>query len=67
MTANEKSSPENTVVAAPEGAAQELLEHRDLQNAQIMSMMHVWDNPEDDVWNDPNIPGWDVNTSVSNQ
>ena len=49
------------------GAAQELLEHRDLQNAQIMSMMHVWDNPEDDVWNDPNIPGWDVNTSVSNQ
>lgn len=66
MTANEKSSPENTVVAAPEGAAQELLEHRDLQNAQIMSMTHVWDNPDDDVWNDPDIPGWDVNTSGPN-
>jgi len=32
--------------------AQELLEWRDLQNAQIDSMMHVWDNPEDEVWND---------------
>lgn len=32
--------------------ALELLEWRDLQNAQIESMMHVWDNPEDEVWND---------------
>ena len=39
-------------------AAQELLEWRDLQNAQIDSMMHVWDNPEDEVWNDPDIPDW---------
>jgi hypothetical protein len=46
-------------------AAQELLEHRDLQNALIDSMMDVWDNPEDEVWNDPDIPGWDVNTSGS--
>ena len=32
--------------------AQELLEWRDLQNTQIDSMMHVWDNPEDEAWND---------------
>ena len=32
--------------------AQELLELRDLQNAQIDSMKHVWDNPEDECWND---------------
>lgn len=32
--------------------AQELLEWRDLQNAQIDSMMHVCANPEDEVWND---------------
>jgi hypothetical protein len=32
--------------------AQELLEWRDLKNAQIDSMMHVWDNPEDERWND---------------
>jgi hypothetical protein len=31
--------------------ALELLEWRDLQNAQMDSMMHVWDNPEDEVWN----------------
>lgn len=31
---------------------QELLEWRDLQNAQNDSMTHVWDNPEDEVWND---------------
>ena len=61
MTTNKRSQPENTSDATPEDAAQELLEHRDLQNAQILSMMDVWDNPEDDVWNDPDIPGWDVN------
>jgi hypothetical protein len=32
--------------------ALELLEWRDLQNAQMDCMMHVWDNPEDEVWND---------------
>jgi hypothetical protein len=31
---------------------QELLEWRDLQNAQIESMKHVWDNPDDERWND---------------
>ena len=55
---NHKKPPENTGDAAPEAAAQELLEWRDLQNAQIDSMMHVWDNPEDEVWNDPDIPAW---------
>lgn len=35
--------------------AQELLEWRDLQNAQMTAMVHVWDNPEDDCWND--LPG----------
>lgn len=49
---NEKSSPENAGDAAPEDAEQELLEHRDLQDAQIVSMMHIWDNPEDDRWTD---------------
>lgn len=32
--------------------AQEMLEWHDLQNAQIDSLKHVWDNPEDDIWND---------------
>ena len=32
--------------------AQDLLAWRDLQNAQIDAMMHVWDNPQDEVWND---------------
>ena len=32
--------------------AQELLEWRDLQAAQMISMTHVWDNPEDERWND---------------
>lgn len=32
--------------------AQERLEWRDLQNAQIDSMKHVWDNPKDECWND---------------
>jgi len=45
----------------PSNNEQELLEWRDLQNAQIESMMHVWDNPEDECWNDvpldePNKP-----------
>lgn len=31
---------------------EELAQWRDLQNAQIDSMQHVWDNPEDEVWND---------------
>jgi len=31
--------------------AQELLEWYDLQNAQIDSMKHVWDNPDDECWN----------------
>ena len=30
---------------------QELLEHRDLQNAQQTVMDHIWDNDEDEVWN----------------
>lgn len=49
---NNRKPPENTGDAAPEDAGQELLEWRDLQNAQIISMMHVWDNPQDEVWND---------------
>jgi hypothetical protein len=32
--------------------AQEILEWRDLQAAQIISMTHVWDNPEDECWNE---------------
>lgn len=36
----------------PDLDAQELLEWRDLQAAQIISMTDVWDNPEDERWND---------------
>lgn len=35
-----------------DSGAQELLERRYLQNAQMTSMSHVWDNPEDEIWND---------------
>ncbi len=35
--------------------AQELLEWRDLQDAQIVALADVWDNAEDDCWND--LPG----------
>lgn len=41
--------------AAPEDedmALNELMEHRDLQNAQVKSMAHIWDNPADERWND---------------
>ncbi len=47
-----------TNIVPPDDAAdqeldvQELLEWRDLQNAQIESMKHVWDNPQDECWND---------------
>ena len=37
---------------AAEDDSQERLKWRDLQNAQITAMRHVWDNPEDEVWND---------------
>lgn len=30
---------------------QELAEHRDLQDAQQIVMNHIWDNDEDEVWN----------------
>ena len=47
------TQPKPTDEANPQELdAQELLEWRDLQNAQIDSMMHVWDNPEDECWND---------------
>lgn len=52
MTANQKQPSESTGEEAPACDDQELLEWRDLQNAQIDSMQHVWDNPEDEVWND---------------
>ena len=47
--------------------AQELVEWRDLQNAQATSLMHVWDNPEDECWNNPDIPGWDGNLLSPNR
>ena len=43
--------------AAPDDedmALNELLEHRDLQNAQAGSMASIWDNPADERWN--NLP-----------
>ena len=33
-------------------ALNELMEHRDPQNAQVGSMAHIWDNPADERWND---------------
>ena len=56
MTTNEKSSPKNTGDAAPEDAAQKWREWRDLQNAQIVSTTHIWDNPDNEVWNDIELP-----------
>jgi hypothetical protein len=32
--------------------AQEPREWHDLQNAQMSAMADIWDNPEDEVWND---------------
>ena len=40
--------------------SEELAQWHDLQNAQIISMMHVWDNPEDDCWNDVPLSADDV-------
>ena len=37
-------------------ALNELMEHRDLQNAQAGSMAHIWDNPADERWNDLPLP-----------
>ncbi len=72
MTTNEKPSSDNTSEAAADDAAQELREHHDLQNAQIISIMHVWDNPEGEVWNDIESPnasalqqGCDVNAAAT--
>ena len=30
----------------------EVLKWRDLQNAQMLSLADIWDNPEDERWND---------------
>ena len=46
-------------------ALSELMEHRDLQNAQVKSMAHIWDNPEDERWN--NLPLIASEASVSGQ
>ena len=59
------TTPVRSQHPAPIPESEELAQHHDLQNALIDSMMDVWDNPEDEVWNDPDIPGWDVNTSES--
>ncbi len=42
---------------APDPNEHEELEWRELQNAQIVTMMHVWDNPEDECWNDIPLDG----------
>ena len=45
--------------ATPEDAdmtLSELMEHRDLQNAQVGSMAHIWDNAADERWNDLPVP-----------
>lgn len=39
----------------PESDTKELLEWHDLQNAQIDSMLEVWDNPEDEIWNHTSV------------
>ena len=46
-------------------ALRELMEHRDLQKAQVESMAHIWDNPEDERWND--LPLIASDASVSGQ
>ena len=32
-------------------ARTEMAEHQDLQNAQQITMNHIWDNPIDEAWN----------------
>ncbi len=44
--------------------ALELVEWHDLQNAQVISLMDVWDNPEDECWNNPDIPGYPTPTPL---
>ena len=34
----------------------EILEWRDLQDAQMTALQHVWDNPDDECWNEEALP-----------
>lgn len=43
---------------------QDQREWRDLQAAQMISMTHVWDNPEDECWNE--LPLSDDDTAGPN-
>ena len=45
-------------------ALRELMEHRDLQNAQVKSMAHIWDNPADERWNDLPLIASEAGVSV---
>ena len=66
QTTNEEKSPGARLGPYDEPAL-ELVEWHDLQNAQVISLMDVWDNPEDECWNNPDIPGWDGNSLSPNR
>lgn len=51
-------------VGPSEDPALELSEWHDLQNAQVISLMDVWGNPEDECWNNPDIPGYPTPTPL---
>jgi len=56
QTKNDEKSP-GARLGHCDDPALELVEWHDLQNAQVISLMDVWDNPEDECWNNPDIPG----------
>ena len=62
-TTNEEKSPGARLGPYDEPAL-ELVEWHDLQNAQVISLMDVWDNPEDECWNNPDIPGYPTPTPL---
>ena len=50
--------------ATPEGedmTSGEVIEWRDLQDAQMTALEDLWDNPEDECWNDLALPAEEAN------
>lgn len=53
--------------AMPEGEdmrSDEVIEWRDLQDAQMTALEDLWDNPEDECWNEDAPPPNDANKSA---
>ncbi len=63
QTTNEEKSP-GARLRPYDDPALELVEWHDLQNAQVISLMDFWDNPEDECWNNPDISGYPTPTPL---